>query len=71
MTIEKNPLVVVKNASLVIGNQQILKNLSFIIGKKEIVAIVGESGSGKSMTALSLMGLQPKKSYCRSIPNKF
>ena len=61
MTIEKNPLVVVKNASLVIGNQQILKNLSFIIGKKEIVAIVGESGSGKSMTALSLMGLQPKK----------
>jgi peptide/nickel transport system ATP-binding protein len=61
MTIEKNPLVVVKNASLIIGNQQILKNLSFIIGKKEIVAIVGESGSGKSMTALSLMGLQPKK----------
>ena len=61
MTIEKNPLVVVKNASLVIGNQQILKNLSFIIGNKEIVAIVGESGSGKSMTALCLMGLQPKK----------
>jgi peptide/nickel transport system ATP-binding protein len=61
MTIENNPLVVVENASLFIGNQQILKNLSFKIGNKEIVAIVGESGSGKSMTALSLMGLQPKK----------
>ena len=61
MTIENNPLVVVENASLFIGNQQILKNLSFKIGNKEIVAIVGESGSGKSMTALCLMGLQPKK----------
>jgi peptide/nickel transport system ATP-binding protein len=61
MTIENNPLVVVENASLFIGNQQILKNLSFKIDNKEIVAIVGESGSGKSMTALSLMGLQPKK----------
>ena len=66
MTIEKNPLVVVKNASLVIGNQQILKNLSFIIGNKEIVAIVGESGSGKSMTALCLMGLQTKKAIVKA-----
>ena len=61
MSKEKNPLVEVENASLYIGKNKILKNLSFKIYNKEIVAIVGESGSGKSMTALSLIGLQPKQ----------
>ena len=61
MSKEKNPLVEVENASLYIGKNKILKNLSFKIYTKEIVAIVGESGSGKSMTALSLIGLQPKQ----------
>jgi len=58
---EKKTLVEVENASLYIGKNKILKNLSFKIYNKEIVAIVGESGSGKSMTALSLIGLQPKQ----------
>jgi len=58
---EKKILVEVENASLYIGKNKILKNLSFKIYNKEIVAIVGESGSGKSMTALSLIGLQPKQ----------
>ena len=61
MSKEKNPLVEVENVSLYIGKNKILKNLSFKIYNKEIVAIVGESGSGKSMTALSLIGLQPKQ----------
>ena len=61
MQIEKKSLVVVQNASLSIGNLSILKGLSFTIEQQELVAIVGESGSGKSMTALILMGLQPKK----------
>ena len=61
MSKEKKPLVEVENASLYIGKNKILKNLSFKIYTKEIVAIVGESGSGKSMTALSLIGLQPKQ----------
>ena len=61
MQIEKKSLVVVQNASLSIGNLSILKGLSFTIEQQELVAIVGESGSGKSMTALMLMGLQPKK----------
>ena len=52
-------LVEVKNASLTIGASTILNKLSFTIGQEEILSIVGESGSGKSMTALSLMGLQP------------
>ena len=61
MSKEKKTLVEVENASLYIGKNEILKNLSFKIYSKEIVAIVGESGSGKSMTALSLIGLQPKQ----------
>ena len=61
MSKEKKTLVKVENASLYIGKNKILKNLSFKIYTKEIVAIVGESGSGKSMTALSLIGLQPKQ----------
>ncbi|MDA7693960.1 ABC transporter ATP-binding protein [Flavobacteriaceae bacterium] len=61
MQSEKKPLVSVQNASLSIGGHPILKALSFTIEQQEIVAIVGESGSGKSMTALTLMGLQPKK----------
>jgi peptide/nickel transport system ATP-binding protein len=61
MQSEKKSLVVVQNASLSIGNLSILKDLSFTIEQQELVAIVGESGSGKSMTALMLMGLQPKK----------
>lgn len=60
MQVEKKPLVVIKKASLSIGDQPILKQLSFTINHEEIIAIVGESGSGKSMTALTLMGLQPK-----------
>ena len=61
MSKEKKTLVEVENASLYIGENKILKNLSFKIYNKEIVAIVGESGSGKSMTAFSLIGLQPKQ----------
>ncbi len=61
MQSEKKPLVSVQNASLSIGGHPILKALSFTIEQQEIAAIVGESGSGKSMTALTLMGLQPKK----------
>ena len=66
MSKEKKTLVEVENASLYIGKNKILKNLSFKIYTKEIVAIVGESGSGKSMTALSLIGLQPKQAIIKA-----
>lgn len=39
----------------------ILKDISFQLNENEIIGIVGESGSGKSVTALSIMGLLPKR----------
>lgn len=55
-------LIEIKNLSLQIGSARILNAISFKIGTQEIVSLVGESGSGKSITALSLLGLHPKKS---------
>jgi peptide/nickel transport system ATP-binding protein len=66
MAAEKIPLVVVEKVSLFIGGNQILRDLSFSIGNQEILAIVGESGSGKSMTALSLIGLQPSRAVIKA-----
>ena len=63
----ENNLLTVKNLDLKINNAHILKNLDFSIVKNSITAIVGESGSGKSITAMSLMGLNPKGS---NISNK-
>ncbi len=59
-------IVEVQNLSLKIQNKQILKNISFSILTNETVAIVGESGSGKTLTALSLIGLIPNKSFISS-----
>tara|TARA_B100000925_G_scaffold58477_1_gene38925 strand:- start:6241 stop:7902 length:1662 start_codon:yes stop_codon:yes gene_type:complete len=64
--VNKEFLVEVVNASLLINNEYILKNISFYIGKEEIVGIVGESGSGKSLTALSLIGLLPENSKLKA-----
>ena len=64
-------LVVAENLSLALKEKPILKKLSFCIYPEEILAIVGESGSGKSMTALSLMGLQPKNAVLKATQLSF
>ncbi len=50
------------NLCLRIGETPILRDVCLKVQPGEILAITGESGSGKSMTALSIMGLLPRKS---------
>lgn len=43
------------------GSVPALKDISLSINRGEILALVGESGSGKSVTAMTIMGLLPKR----------
>ncbi len=54
-----NSILSVKNLSLSIGKETLLKSISFEIHESEIFALVGESGSGKSLTSLAIMRLLP------------
>jgi peptide/nickel transport system ATP-binding protein len=52
-------LLSVENLSLRIGDFQILKDVDLGLEAGEVLGVIGESGAGKSMTALSVMRLQP------------
>lgn len=54
-----NSLLNVKNLSLSVEGNRLLKNISFNIKEGEIFVLVGESGSGKSLTSLAIMRLLP------------
>ena len=53
-------LLAIENLSLQIGDTDILHDVGLSVTPGQIVAITGESVSGKSMTALAVMGLDPR-----------
>jgi peptide/nickel transport system ATP-binding protein len=55
-----NPILAVEHLSVVFNHRQtVVDDISFVIYPGETFALVGESGSGKSITALSVLRLQP------------
>jgi oligopeptide/dipeptide ABC transporter ATP-binding protein len=65
MTSGTAALLSVKEIEVTISSQKrlmtVVSGVSFDVRHAETVGIVGESGCGKSMTALSIMGLLPKR----------
>jgi peptide/nickel transport system ATP-binding protein len=53
-------LLEVRNLTVTLGRQDVVRDSSFDIDSNDTLGIVGESGSGKSMTALAIMGLLPR-----------
>ena len=61
----EEPLLEVRDLSVAFHDgeawSEVLKDVSFTVELGEVVGIVGESGCGKSLTALSILGLLPRR----------
>src|SRR3954452_17316627 len=53
------PVLRAVDLTVTIGGQSDVEGVSLSLVKREILAVVGESGCGKTITALSILGLQP------------
>ena len=60
-----NPLLDVRDLSVWFSTPeakyQVVSHISFSVRKGEVFGLVGESGCGKSITALSILGIQPQQ----------
>jgi ABC-type microcin C transport system duplicated ATPase subunit YejF len=62
-----NPILVVEHLSVTFNHRQtVVDDISFEIYPGETFALVGESGSGKSITALSVLRLQPNNAELKA-----
>ncbi|NEB04374.1 dipeptide/oligopeptide/nickel ABC transporter permease/ATP-binding protein [Streptomyces sp. SID13726] len=66
---EHRPVLAVENLAIGFddrhGGVDIVDGISFEVRAGEVVGLVGESGCGKSLTALTVMGLQPRGARVR------
>ena len=66
----RGPLLDVRNLCVSFYDGEVwretLKDVSFAVEPGEVVGIVGESGCGKSLTALSILGLLPRRGCLRT-----
>src|SRR5262249_10342238 len=53
------------------GLARVIDDISLEVWPGEIVGVIGESGSGKTMTALSLLGLMPRRAKIAAGEIKF
>jgi len=54
-------ILTVKNLSVELGGEKILKNLSFSVKRKESMVILGPNGAGKTTLLRALVGIIPYK----------
>jgi peptide/nickel transport system ATP-binding protein len=52
-------LLEVDHLTVVIGGKRVVDDVSFAVDRGQRLGIIGESGSGKTLTALSIIGLEP------------
>ncbi|MFJ8507793.1 dipeptide/oligopeptide/nickel ABC transporter permease/ATP-binding protein [Streptomyces avermitilis] len=66
---EGRPVLAVENLAIGFdarhGGVDIVDGISFEVRPGEVLGLVGESGCGKSLTALTVMGLEPKEARVR------
>jgi len=53
------PILRVKNLSVKLGNEVVIKNLSFNVNKGNFLTIIGPNGSGKTVLLRTILGLIP------------
>jgi oligopeptide/dipeptide ABC transporter ATP-binding protein len=58
---EELPVLAITGLSLEFPGRRVVDDVSITVGRGEIVAVIGESGSGKTLTALSILGLLPRR----------
>lgn len=56
---DKQPILQVKNLSVNLEGEQILRDISFSVKRGEALAIIGPNGAGKTMLFNALLGLAP------------